>query len=121
MGFGRTVNIDLITRWENRRSEFDKLHAQVDGASLVGQFLCDLDDLAGGELPVSLSAASVQTGSSADHLGRLIESGRLTDYGRKHAPRVKVSECPQKASMAIKSGRAYNADTDARSLVGSRR
>jgi hypothetical protein len=121
MGFERTVNIDVITRWENRRSEFEKLHAQVDGASLVGQFLRDLDDLAGGELPVSLSAASERTGYSADHLGRLIRSGRLTDYGRKHAPRVKVSECPQKASMAIKSGRAYNADTDARSLVGSRR
>jgi hypothetical protein len=76
------------------------VHAQVDGASLVGQFLRDLNDLAGGELSMSL-CPSVRTGYSADDLGRLIKSGRLTDYGRKHAPRVKVSECPQKVSIGI--------------------
>jgi hypothetical protein len=70
---------------------------------------------------VSLAAASERTGYSADHLDRLIKSGRLTDYGRKHPPRVKVLECPRKVSLASADGQRYNADTDARSLVGSRR
>ncbi|MEX2109712.1 MAG: hypothetical protein WD802_03845 [Gemmatimonadaceae bacterium] len=111
----------MLERWEIRRSEFEKLHAQVDGASLVEQFLRDLTALSSNETRVSLSVASERTGYSADHLSRLIKSGKLTDYGRKHAPRVKVSECPQKSSIAIRTGLPYNADTDALSLVGSRR
>jgi hypothetical protein len=67
------------------------------------------------EPTVSLAAASERTGYNADHLARLI------DYGRKHAPPVKVSECPKKVSVASADGQQYNADTDARSLVGSRR
>lgn len=73
------------------------------------------------EPTISLAAASERTGYSADPLARLIKSGRLTDYGRKHAPRVKVSACPKKVSVASADGQQYNADTDARSLVGSRR
>ncbi len=121
MGFARTANSDLIARWENRRSEFEKLHAQVDGARLVEQFLKDLDAIAGEEPTIKLVQASERTGYSADHLARLIKSGKLTNYGREGAPRVKVSECPQKASVAHGDSRAYNADTDALSLVGSRR
>ena len=73
------------------------------------------------EPTVSLAVAPERTGYSRDHLARPIKPGRLTDYGRKHAPRVKVSECPKKVSVASADGQQYNADTDARSLVGSRR
>lgn len=108
---------DLAARWEARRVELSALHAQVDGAALITQFLFDLDALAGDEPTVSLAAASQRTGYSADHLSRLIRAGRLRDYGRKHAPRVKVSECPKK--LAIGGSQAYNADTDARLLVSA--
>jgi hypothetical protein len=88
----------------------------------VGEGLRLLEETLSAEEPtVSLAAASERTGYSADHLDRLIKSGRLTDYGRKHPPRVKVLECPRKVSLASADGQRYNADTDARSLVGSRR
>jgi hypothetical protein len=120
MGFARSANSDLIARWDARRSEFEKLHAQVDGASLVEQFLKDLEALETDEAKVTLAVASERTGFSPDHLGRLIRDGKLKDYGRKHAPRIKVSECPQKAVARI-AGQPYNADTDALSLVSERR
>ena len=112
---------DIITRWETRRTEMSRLRSTVDAASLIEEFLTDLESLAGLESPVTLSEASRQTGYSADHLARLIKNKKLTDHGRKHAPRVKVSECPRKTTLAKVNGIAYNADTDARSLVGSRR
>jgi hypothetical protein len=112
---------EAVTRWEARQAELSQLHAQVDGAALVGQFLLDLEALTKDEPPVSLTTASERSGYSTGHLARLVKSGRLKDYGRKHAPRVRISECPRKATLAVGGGRPYNADTDARSLVGSRR
>lgn len=112
---------EVVARWEGRRVELWQLHAQVDGAALVGQFLLDLEALTKDESPVSLTTASERSGYSTGHLARLVKSGRLKDYGRKHAPRVRISECPRKATLAVGGGQAYNADTDARSLVGSRR
>jgi hypothetical protein len=113
-----SAHADATARWEARRDELSTLHAQVDGAALVSQFLRDLDALIVDEPPVSLAAAAKRTGYSADHLSRLIRTGKLTDHGRKHAPRVRISECPKKV-LAIRSSQAYNADTDARLLVSA--
>jgi hypothetical protein len=112
---------DMLARWESRRGELARLHAQVDGAALVEEFLSDLEAMAADEQPVTLTRAAAVTGYSADHLSRLIKSGKLKDHGRKHAPRVKVSECPRKPAIAAIAGQQYNANTDALSLVGSRR
>jgi hypothetical protein len=118
---GQTMNVAIITRWETRRIELAKLHAQVDGAALIEGFLGDLESLTGNEPAVSLVEASRRSGYSADHLGKLIRSGRLQNHGRLHAPAVRLSECPKKTTLATNSGRAYNADADARSLVSTRR
>jgi hypothetical protein len=108
--------VDLVTRWESRRGELARLHAQVDGAALVEEFLSDLERLAGEEPAASLAEASRLSGNLADHLGKLIRSGRLPNHGRKHAPAVRISECPKKPALATSTGTAYNADADARSL-----
>ncbi len=116
---------DLIDRWETRRASLARLNAQVDGAALAGDILADLAGLAAAEQPISLSAAAAGTGYTPDHLSRLIAQGKLTNYGRKHAPRVRLSECPTKPKHAIRLAEryanAYHPITDARSLVGSRR
>lgn len=117
---------DVIERWQKKRGELARYHAQVDGEALVTEMLADLDLLADGEAAVSLPVARAETGYSTDHLSRLIKEGKLTNYGRKHAPRVRLSECPRKRSsagghLAGRAVQAYHPTTDARSLVGARR
>ncbi|MDQ6689073.1 MAG: hypothetical protein M3Z18_00995 [Gemmatimonadota bacterium] len=114
-------NSAVLARWQARQGEMAKLRAHVDAASLIDEFLGDLHALVADEQPVTLTKASGVTGYSPDHLSRLIRAGKLTDHGRKHAPRVKVSECPRKVSLAATASQSYNPDADARSLVGSRR
>lgn len=111
---------DLIDRWEKRRAALARLSAQVDGAALASDILADLAGLAESEQPVSLAAAAASTGYSPDHLARLVRSGTLPNYGRKHAPRVKLSECPSKPVLRSRTGSAYDLTTDARSLVARR-
>lgn len=116
---------DLIERWETRRASLARLNAQVDGAALASDILADLAGLAATEQPISLAAAATGTGYTPDHLSRLIREGKLFNHGRKHAPRVRLSECPTKAKrpdrLAERYANAYHPITDARSLVGSRR
>lgn len=121
-----TVIRDVIERWEAKRGELARYHAQVDGEALVTEMLADMESLAAGEAPVPLSVAAAETGYTTDHLSRLIKEGKLANHGRKHAPRVKLSDCPRKRStaggrLAERDGLAYHPRTDARSLVGARR
>jgi hypothetical protein len=50
-----------------------------------------------GEL-LTLQQAALVSGYSADHLGRLIRRGTLTNLGRRRAPRVRRTELPRKAA-----------------------
>jgi hypothetical protein len=110
--------------WEEKVAGFyEQMGATVNAAALTRTIVADLREIRRRteEATVSLTAAALATGYSADHLARLVKTGKLTNHGRKHAPRVKVSECPRKPAIAATDGQRYNADTDALSLVGSRR
>src|SRR5215210_2857441 len=112
----RVDSTDIQLRWVQRRDEFRKLRATVDGALLCEEILADLTALDRSEPTVSLRVAAEQTGYSPGHLSRLIHKGLLANYGRKHSPRVRVSECPNKP-LANRRRSTYDAVTDARSLV----
>ena len=43
---------------------------------------------------LTLSQASRESGLTADHLGRLIRMGKLTNAGRPGAPRIRRSDLP---------------------------
>ncbi len=83
-----------------RRDSLAKLHAQVDGSVLLGDVLALLDALDAPAMQheplLTLTAAASASGFSPDHLSRLVQRGEVPNYGRKHAPRVRLSECPQK-------------------------
>lgn len=96
----------LRQRWLARRDELRRLHALVDGATLCEELLSELDRLADdstGEL-LSLTRAAVESGYSADHLGRLIREGKIPNAGRQHAPRIRRADLPMKAG-ALRSAR----------------
>ena len=74
----------------------------------------------GNEL-LTLTAAALASGYSADHLARLIHAGTLANHGRHHAPRVRRSELPRKLSVAPRGPVPYDPDADARDLLAGRR
>jgi len=56
-----------------------------------------------GEETLTLVEAAAISGYSADHLGSLVKHGRLRNYGRKNAPRIRRADLPIKSPA--KSGR----------------
>ena len=111
----------LRQRWSNRRDELRRLHALVDGATLCDELLEELGRLAAdnaGEL-LSLKRAAAESGYSADHLGRLLREGKLTNSGRANAPRIRRGDLPLKVRRAVAPAAepSYDPDADARSLV----
>lgn len=89
---------EVYQAWEIRAEEFARLKAHVDGATLIRQLLADLDAVARDENEdtLTLEDAARVTGYSADHLGRLIRDGKLRNHGRRHRPRVRRGDLPQK-------------------------
>lgn len=108
-------------RWLSRRDELRRLRALVDGATLCDELLAELDGLAddAANQLLSLHRAAAESGYSADHLGRLVREGKLTNAGRANSPRIRRGDLPFKPrhSVAPDSERSYDPDTDARSLV----
>lgn len=49
---------------------------------------------------LTLSQAADFSGFSADHLGRLIRQGKITNFGRQNAPRVRCADLPRKAKAS---------------------
>jgi hypothetical protein len=88
----------LRARLVGRRAELARLGALVQGDRLIDEILADLDAIereVRGKL-VKLSEASRACGYTPDHLRVLIRAGKLTDYGRRHAPRVRLDELRKK-------------------------
>lgn len=98
----RSAHESLRARLVGRRAELARLGALVQGERLIDEILADLDAVEReqrGRL-LKLSEASEACGYTADHLRVLIRAGKLTDYGRPHAPRVRLDELPVKPGHA---------------------
>ena len=99
---------ELVLRWERRREEFRRYGATVDGARLLEECLHELRAFLDQEDSdvLTLEEAARFTGYSPDHLSRLIREGRITNLGRKHRPRVRRGDLPQKPHALRPSGPA---------------
>ena len=97
---------EIRDRWAARRNELFRLKASVDGATLCADILQDLDSISvdDGVALLTLKAASHESGFSTRQLARMIADGKLVDYGRKNAPRLKLSELPRKPRTEAASG-----------------
>jgi len=89
---------DFPERWRQRAADIEPFAPPA--AVAFRECAAELErEQAGvsGELLTLEQAASV-SGYSGDHLGTLIRSGKLANYGRKHAPRVRRGDLPVKPS-----------------------
>jgi hypothetical protein len=112
--------IAIEERWSNRKDDFARLGAQVDGARIVDAFLADLRELRESEDGdrLTLSVAASISGYSKDHLARLIRRGILPNSGRKNRPLLMRKHVPKKPnnSLARATDSGYDAVADARAL-----
>jgi len=96
------------------------LHGQVDAAALVHEIVGSIRAIRETSLnePLSLSEAGRRYGYSSDHIGRLVREGKVPNAGRKNAPRVLGRDLVslRKPKLAQLPSKAYDPDTDARSL-----
>ena len=98
----------------------ESLHSQVDAAALVREVIASIRAIRETSLaePLSLTEAARRYGYSPDHVGRLVRAGKLPNAGRKNAPRVLGRDLVthRKPKLAPVASKAYDPDTDARSL-----
>jgi predicted DNA-binding transcriptional regulator AlpA len=109
---------EFRSHWERRRDDFAQLRAQIDAATLIDQLLADLA-LATAEhhtALLTLTQAAHVSGYSADHLGRLVRIGELTNYGRSHAPRVRSGDLPRRLRRSVGAPSDYDPAADAWSI-----
>jgi hypothetical protein len=107
--------------WENEFAPCcAALGCQVDGALLVRELVTSLRTIRETLLdePLSLTEAAERTGYTADHIGRLVREGKLPNAGRRNVPRVRARDLAKqcKPKLAARSAKAYDPDSDARSL-----
>src|SRR5687767_3870918 len=114
----------IIERWRKRQEVLMRLDATVRAASLIEEMLADLEVIASSESDeLNLTDAAQVSGYSADHLGRMVRAGTLTNYGHRGSPRIRRSELPKRAKPRLPKGAhaPYDARTDARLSLGVRR
>ena len=97
---------DFMSFWRARREEYAKLRAQIDAATLIDQFLTELEAVRIDQSMtlLTLTQAAATCGYSTDHLGRLVRSGQLINHGRRHAPRVRLGDLPRRPKPRSASG-----------------
>ena len=94
----------LRVRWEARRDDLRRLHAQVDGAVLIDELLGEVSSLYESQSlePVTLAEASRIGGYSVDHLQRLVSGGQLENIGKKGRPRIRRGDLPLKTGHVLR-------------------
>jgi hypothetical protein len=94
----------LLTRWRERAAFLDQF-GDPTGARLWHLAAVELEQAlkAQGNDTLTLVEAAALSGFTADHLGWLVKEGKLANYGRKGAPRIRRADLPLKSPA--KSGR----------------
>lgn len=85
-------------KWEALRDEWTRRDAAMPAGPVIAELLSDLEvaEREEGEELLNLTQAAHRCGYSADSIGKMVKAGRLTDYGRSNAPRVRACDLPRK-------------------------
>ncbi len=88
---------DLATRWLDEAQTLRRRGAKAQ-AVVLESCAEDLESaMRDSDLKaLTLTQAAYECGYSADHLRRLIRDGKLTNVGRRNAPRVRRGDLPRK-------------------------
>ena len=89
---------DLLTAWRERAAYLESF-GDPTSAKLWRLAAVELEHVlqALGAETLTLTEAAALSGYSADHLGWLVKKGKLRNYGRKNAPRLRRGDLPLKS------------------------
>jgi hypothetical protein len=93
---------ELVAAWRDKAASLRRYAPGVANAwdDAAGELEASLRST-GADL-LTLEAAARECGYSADHLGRLVKRGKLTNHGREHAPKVRRVDLPRKPSKVVR-------------------
>ncbi len=88
----------LLSRWREEKARYQSVTALVRADYLIEMFLDDLNTLRFSKdvQMLTLTDAADISGYTRQYLSRLIRAGKLRNYGRPRAPRVRPDELPRK-------------------------
>jgi hypothetical protein len=97
---GAATAADLPEAWRARAADL-RAFGSDERAALLWERAADELEAAAVRTDdfLTLRQAHAACGYSADHLGRLVRQGKLRNYGRLNAPRLRRSELPTKAGV----------------------
>src|SRR5437016_2013799 len=111
---------DFVTRWRTRQSEWARMGALVNGASVCEDVLQDFEAVTRAEddAELSLSEAAAESGYSSDHLRRLHRKGQLPAYRKGRNLFFRASDLPRKPTVRMFS--PYDPIADAQRVISER-
>ena len=98
---------EFFSKWETRRGEWSRLNVSAPAGPLLDEVLADFEAVSrdeGSEL-LNLTQAAIRSGFSVDTVGRMVRDGRLRNYGRKNAPRVRAALVEVRRGERARGGR----------------
>ena len=98
MGTQVVTRLELLTTW---RARADELRPYAPAAAEAFGRCADDLELAmreEGNETLNLKEAALASGYSADHLARLVKSGKIPNAGTENRPRIRRANLPKKAT-----------------------
>jgi hypothetical protein len=88
----------LVAKWTDRARRLREWAAAEEAARAWEAAARELQLALEGESEklLNLQQASVASGYSPEHLGRLVRQGRIPNAGRLNAPRIRLGDLPRK-------------------------
>ena len=93
----------LVAGWRARAADLREWAAAEQAAVAWEHAAQELEERlrAEGEELLNLTQAAGLCGYSADHLGREVRAGRISNAGRSNAPRIRRSDLPRKPGALL--------------------
>lgn len=87
---------EFRAKWHHETAVFRRRRALVDAATLCDELLEDFESVTVFELDgeLNLRQASIESGYSADHLGKLVRAGKIPNVARTNAPKIRRRDLP---------------------------
>lgn len=93
---------DLVTSWREEAARLRARYGDDRLAQLCETHAAELETAIIGSATdlLNLQQAARASGYSADRLSRLVREGKIPNFGRKHAPRVRRGDLPIRPGAA---------------------
>lgn len=95
--------LNLLKGWREEAHTLRNRYGDEVRAKLLETLSAELQEVlhSDEEQTYNLADAAALTNYTADYLGRKVRSGDIPNRGRKHAPRVRLSECPKRSTPSL--------------------